>query len=93
MSHAIEGLELPILLRARRAPRPVHERWCAYPIAPREWCGAAESHHDPDLFIMVDAGVSDQDPPGVSLPQAPRRGSRLILVDVSICTQADLDRR
>ena len=71
----------------------VHERWCPYPIAPREWCGAEDAHHDPDLLLVVGGGFSALQPAATALPLAPRRFMRVVLVDVSTCTQADLDVR
>ena len=84
--------------RGRPPLHQVHTRWCAYPVAPTAWCrqdglGQPREHHDPDLFILVNGGLRGEAPPDTPLPDYPRQGSRIYLVDVSICTQADLRRR
>ena len=83
----------PRWLVARPALRSATSRWAPYPIAPLAWCADGETHHDPDLLLYIGGGLNDSHLPTTALPIAPRRGVRIILLDVRICSQANLDRR
>lgn len=47
----------------------------------------------PNFMILVNGGLSGSAQPGTRLPVVPQPVSRIYMVNVSMCTQADLDRR
>lgn len=56
-----------------------------------DWVDQPRDHHNHDLLILVNSGLSGSMQPVTWLPGVPQLGSRIYMVDVSICTQADLD--